>query len=181
MSETRLKPALDDLFSQTQKKKLTLIEFDDMVTARFGGSSPPFPFSNAKEYYKYGTSHNRLGEVRVPLLAFNADDDPCVALYPTEWGGNGLVAVVATAGGGHLGWFEHSEDGKIRRWVTKPVIEWLRAVVEDLEPPEFKLREIVQDGEWTTEEGHENLGFKVLGDGGEIEGAEGEGGLFAGL
>lgn len=178
LSDIRLKPVFDKLFSQ--ERRLTLWEFDGLVTANVGGSPPAFPHESAEAYYRYGSSHKCLDSIRVPLLALNAEDDPIIGHFPHEVG-NGLVVIAATEGGGHLGWFESSKDGSLRRWVTKPVIEWLRAVGEDYNPPSMKFRQIVQNVEWTTEEGREELGFKVLGDAGQVKGTEGEGGLVAGL
>jgi len=41
----------------------------------------------------------------------------------------GWAALVVTKGGGHLGWFE--KDGK-RRWIVKPIVQWLEAVNEEI-------------------------------------------------
>lgn len=89
--------------------------------------------------------------MRVPLLAINADDDPIVRVLPEEEirragragsgspgssegqkesGEGGNVVMVVTSGGGHLGWFS-GREGK-RRWISKPIKEWLRAVDEEI-------------------------------------------------
>lgn len=178
LSENRFTPILERLDAL---KDLTLKEFDASVTSKVGGSSPPFPFPSADAYYEWAASHQCLSAVRIPLLAINAEDDPIVGHVPTDVGDNGYVALSVTPGGGHLGWFEPGEDGHFRRWVTKPTVEWLKAIAEDLEPGTSGVPELIEDGELTTETGRTHLGFKVLGDAGEIEGTEGEGGLFAGL
>ncbi|KAL5490359.1 hypothetical protein ACEPAI_5192 [Sanghuangporus weigelae] len=178
LSENRFSPILERLDAL---KSLTLKEFDANVTSKVGGSSPPFPFPSADAYYEWAASHQCLSAVRIPLLALNAADDPIVGHVPTDVGNNGYVALCVTPGGGHLGWFEPGQDGHLRRWVTKPTLEWLRAVGEDFQTGPSQVPELVEDGEWTTETGRTHLGFKVLGDAGEIKGAEGEGGLFAGL
>lgn len=160
-----------------------LSTFDNEITSRLGGSVPPFPFASAKDYYTWASSHKCLPSVKVPLLAVNASDDPIVGHLPLDVGENGYVALAVTTHGGHLGWFESSGDGRwgVRRWITRPVLEWLKAAVEDLEVSPSKAPEIIEVGEWTTESGREHLGHKVLGDVGEIEGVEGEGGLLQGL
>jgi predicted alpha/beta-fold hydrolase len=66
-----------------------------------------------------------LHTVGVPLLAINSADDPVVRALPEDAGENGLVALVATYGGGHLGWFEGGEGlFGLRRWITRPVLVW---------------------------------------------------------
>ena len=179
LPENRMTPLLKRMDTL---KNVTLKEFDENVTSKFGGSSPPFPFPTADDYYRWAASHTSLKRVQVPLLALNASDDPVVGHVPTDVGDNGYVAIAVTKGGGHLGWFEYSEDGKsLRRWCTKPVVEWLKVVGDDLVPGPSQAPEIIQDGEWTTEVDRNHLGFKILGEEGEIQGAEAEEGLFAGL
>lgn len=179
MDEDRLSPLIPKISAM---KKPTLKEFDDTITSVVGGSSPPFPLPNAEAYYRWASSDHHLKDIRVPLLAFNAADDPVVGHCPLDVGNNGLVALALTNGGGHLGWFESAGGKSVRRWVTRPVLEWLRAVHEDLETDNRKpLPIVVQDSEWTTEVGREHLGVKFLGDAGEVVGIEGEEGLLAGL
>ncbi|KAH8117410.1 AB-hydrolase YheT [Phellopilus nigrolimitatus] len=178
LPENRITPLMPELYSL---KSPTLLDFDSRITRNVGGSSPPFPFTTAWAYYEWASSHRCLGDVRVPLLAMNAADDPMVRHLPLDVGDNGRVALIVTAGGGHLGWFESVGGRCVRRWVTRPVIEWLRAVGEDLESGPSHILQITEVDGWTTEVGREGLGFKILGDEGEIKGIEGEGGLFAGL
>ena len=75
----------------------------------------------------------------MPLLAINADDDPIVRILPEEEirsargeraGEGGNIVMVVTNGGGHLGWFT-GKDAK-RRWISRPIAEWLRAVDEEI-------------------------------------------------
>lgn len=178
MKEDRLSPIIPKVLAM---KKPTLRDFDDTVTRVVGGSSPPFPLPSADAYYRWASSDHHLENIRVPLLALNAADDPVVGHCPLGVGNNGFVALALTKGGGHLGWFESAGASTIRRWVTRPVLEWLRAVHEDLERGEHRPLELVQDGEWTSEAGREHLGVKFLSDVGEVKGVEGEEGLLAGL
>jgi hypothetical protein len=103
------------------------------MTSIIGGASPIFPHPSVNDFYKWASCHNDIERVRVPLLAINSDDDPIVQEIPydqVEKNEGGWVALVVTKGGGHLGWFE-GHDGKIR-WINKPVIEWLRAMAEEV-------------------------------------------------
>lgn len=116
--------------------RLSLIQFDDIVTRLGGGPSPPFPFPSAQDYYRWSSSHKVLPGIRVPFLALNSADDPIVKDLPTNAGPDALgpwVAFCVTEGGGHLGWFERGPGlFSLRRWMSRPVIEWLRAVGEDV-------------------------------------------------
>ena len=117
----------------------TLQEFDDTFTKIAGGPAPHFPFPDANAYYIWGSSHNMVQHIRVPFLAINSGDDPVVSSAPTDSGGNGLVVMELTKGGGHIGWFQASSGhGHLDRWTTKPVLEWLKLfggdVVHDPKP-----------------------------------------------
>lgn len=177
--ENKLSSILPDLFAI---KSPTLHDVDSRLTRNVGGSSPPFPFPTAKAYYAWASSHHCLNDIRVPFLAVNAADDPIVRHLPYDVGNNGHVALAVTEGGGHLGWFEATEErGTVRRWIIKPVIEWLKAVGDDLETSPRQIQAVETDGEWTQLVDRPDLGYKEIGDAGHIEGVEGEGGLFAGL
>ncbi|OBZ74867.1 hypothetical protein A0H81_05129 [Grifola frondosa] len=84
-------------------KSPSLWEFDTLYTSQHASYAAPFPFPGAKEYYLWASSHNVLADVRVPLLAINANDDPIVQDLPRDVGGNELIALAVTKGGGHLG------------------------------------------------------------------------------
>ncbi|KAF5358686.1 hypothetical protein D9758_007658 [Tetrapyrgos nigripes] len=80
-----------------------------------------------QEYYAAEGSHDALKEIRRPLLAINAADDPVVQSFPktqeeidSDW-----TTMVITPGGGHLGWFEPVawDVTGTKRWTTKPVLE----------------------------------------------------------
>ncbi|KAF9246540.1 AB-hydrolase YheT [Melanogaster broomeanus] len=160
----------------------TIDMFDDTFTRFGGGSSPPWPFASASAYYEYASSHKVLGDIRIPFLSISAADDPVVQEVPMNAMGNEWVVMALTPHGGHLGWFE-SDDGwfQVKRWVSKPVMEWLRAtgenVVRDI-PGHGKLQEI--DG-FLTEVGAERLGCRVVDEELIIVGTEGEAGMMAGL
>jgi predicted alpha/beta-fold hydrolase len=148
----------------------TLKQVDAHLTIIAGGNSPPFPFPTPDAYYEWARSDTHVGEVRVPLLALNAADDPIVRTLPVEAVSKSKSVVLAvTPKGGHLGWFEGGWSWKRKqppsRWVTKPVVEWVRATSEML----LGVRREVKD-EWavdgktgfTVERERRHIGFKVL-------------------
>ena len=40
------------------------------------------------------------------------------------------LVLAVTKTGGHLGWFEHTKDGRVHRWYVRPVEQFLTALVE---------------------------------------------------
>ncbi|KAI1795249.1 AB-hydrolase YheT [Ganoderma leucocontextum] len=124
------------------------------------------------DFYRWASSHTALADVRVPLLAINADDDPIVHArdLPTDVGGNPLVALVRTRGGGHLGWFTSSR--RSTRWVPKPVLEWLRAVGQDLvvDLPEDSSSFVCDREGFLCEVGRSGLGCRLVEGGGKFRG-----------
>ncbi|KAF9227946.1 AB-hydrolase YheT [Gyrodon lividus] len=160
----------------------TIEMFDQAFTRIGGGSSPPWPFASASDYYEYASSHKVLGDVRIPFLSISAADDPVVQEVPMDAKGNEWVVMVLTPNGGHLGWFESDDAwGQVKRWVSKPALEWLRATAEDIvrdEPDHEVLQEI--DG-FLTEVGVERLGCRTVDKELIIVGTEGEAGMMAGL
>ncbi|EMD38509.1 hypothetical protein CERSUDRAFT_113689 [Gelatoporia subvermispora B] len=163
-------------------KSPTLVQFDDTVTRLAGGSSPPFPFATARDYYAWAASDKVLPDIRIPFLAISSEDDPIVQLIPVDAGGNGFVALAVTKKGGHLGWFEADQRfGRVNRWIRRPVVEWIRAACEDLIPEERDRKELhILDG-FVTEVGREGIGCKEVAGGGHVVGVEDEEGLLAGL
>ena len=150
----------------------TLDKFDDTFTKIAGGPSPHFPFPDANTYYRWGSSHNMVQHITVPFLAINASDDPIVRHVPMNNGGNGLVVMELTKGGGHLGWFQ-AGPGYVDRWTTKPVLEWLKLMVQDVvhDPKPRGLPLFVGEDGFLREEGVDNLlGCKEIEGGGLIDG-----------
>lgn len=175
--DSQLAQSLPELIS---RKTLTLAEFDDLITVHAGGSSPPFPFKGVQDYYKYAASHQVLGDIRIPYLAVNSDDDPIVDRVPTNETDNEWVTLVVTHGGGHLGWFETTGNGS-KRWMSQPALEWFRATAEKIDVPRRAVRDIRLVDGWLVESRREHLGCKDKGEGGRIEGATGQKGIVAGL
>ena len=177
--EHRLAKILPEVLNS---KSMTLTQFDDKVTCIAGGSSPPFPFPSAWDYYAWASSDKVLANIRVPFLALNAEDDPIVQVLPVEAGGNPYVVFAVTEHGGHLGWFEEgSVPGRPRRWYRRPVLEWLHAMGSDMIPASRKCKPIREIDGFLKEEGRDDIGCKVIEDGGHIVGVQGEGSLLAGL
>jgi hypothetical protein len=163
--DSRLAQCLSELFSY---ESLTLAQFDDLITSHAGGTSPPFPFESARDYYTHAASHKVLDDIRIPYLAINSDDDPLVRHVPAYETENEWVFLVVTHGGGHMGWFETTGRERNRRWISQPALEWFRATAEKIDAPRRVVRNIeVVDG-WLVESGREHLGCRDNGEGGTI-------------
>ncbi|KZT72311.1 AB-hydrolase YheT [Daedalea quercina L-15889] len=159
----------------------TLEDFDNSFNRFAGGSSPPFPFPSARAYYTWASSHKVLPRVRIPFLAIGATDDPIVQVLPVHAGGNGYIAFAVTRKGGHLGWFERGADGQIRRWFSRPVLEWLRAFGRDIVVRQRQGKPLTEVNGFLVEVGRSNVGCKPIEGGGRVVGTKGEEGLLAGL
>jgi uncharacterized protein len=160
-----------------------LDEVDHSFTRFIGGTSPPFPFDSVVHYYTWASSHKVLGDIRVPFFTLNATDDPVVRFVPDDAAGNGFVAISLTRRGGHLGWYEASgRTGEVRRWIKKPVLEWLRAFGEDVvHEVQRGLPSHEVDG-FLKEVGRDDIGIKEVDDeAGYAIGTKGQEGLLAGL
>ena len=156
-------PSLEKIFSL---KNPRIIDTNAVIFSQFGGATPLWPFPSATAYHAYARSDHSLPGIRVPFLAISSKDDPMVREVPTDCGNNGWCAVVLTDGGGHLGWFEDKEGSRwkfdVQRWVRKPVMEWLKATVEDVEREDTPTVEVeVVDG-FTRETGRHEIGFKEI-------------------
>lgn len=102
---------------------------DDRVASQMAGCK------DAKDYYERNSSSEFLGGIKVPLLGLNARDDPIASKtipYEAARTNNSFV-LATTEGGGHLGWFTQ-EEGKLKRWYTRPVVEFLSAISVSLSP-----------------------------------------------
>lgn len=163
-----------------------LDEFDSIITCIVGGSSPAFPFATVRDYYSWASCQRLMADIRVPLLAIHAKDDPIVSVLPTGVDGytsSPWVVFTVTGGGGHLGWFEWDPARqRLRRWFTKPVLDWLRTMANDVQIPETSSpRQMKQvDGFWV-EEGMEHLGYTFLSSGNVIAHASMQDEIIQGL
>jgi predicted alpha/beta-fold hydrolase len=158
--------ALPTLFADPDAR-LTMRQFDQIVSIRCAGSSPPFPFPDEWAYYAHASSHDKLDSVRVPFLAVNADDDPIASWVPRDYDRNEWVTIVVTRGGGHLGWFQ--SGGAANRWARRPALEWFKATAEDVSLGPRSVRPVESIDGWLVEAGREDLGCQEIGDGGTIQ------------
>lgn len=100
-------------------------EFDDLVTRPMGG------YDTVNDYYRDASSSVKIKKVRVPLLCFNAMDDPispAESIPYDEIKINPYVVLATTQHGGHLGWFEGNWSPT--RWIVKPLTEYIVAMFE---------------------------------------------------
>ncbi|KAJ7109353.1 AB-hydrolase YheT [Mycena epipterygia] len=161
-------------------KGALLDDFDDNFTRIAGGPPPDFPFASAQDYYKWGSSHNIVKNIRVPFLAINSADDPVVQHVPMDGGGNGMAVMALTSAGGHLGWFESGPTG-IERWIKKPVLQWMTLVGENMvhPTPARAPRVYIEDG-YYREEGRDG-GCKETEGGGLVDASSWDGINLQGL
>ncbi|SCU82607.1 LADA_0C06722g1_1 [Lachancea dasiensis] len=113
-------PYMAKLYAEKLNKVERLEEFDQYFTA------PMFGFNTSYEYYRYGTSSNRLPQIRTPLLAISASDDPIVgqeSLPYREIEANPFTVLVESSKGGHIAWF----DAKGDRWYQDPLCRFFSA------------------------------------------------------
>ncbi|TGZ81065.1 AB-hydrolase YheT [Ascodesmis nigricans] len=97
-------------------------DFDREVTAKV------FGYHTVGSYYRAASSIDKLLSVRIPTLIIHAKDDPIVmdgAAPYDEVKANPWTFMVATEGGGHIGWFEWNGE----RWFPKPIVAFFREMV----------------------------------------------------
>ncbi|KAK0487802.1 AB-hydrolase YheT [Armillaria novae-zelandiae] len=133
---------------------------ESTTLTQFHYHSTRTPNSNVPQAYDFATVTDdatwasSLADVRVPLLTLNAKDDPVA--YSTPHGvANENVCMVITPGGGHLGWFESWNT----RWVTRPVLQWCKMIVEDFVLERMHGRETyIAEGGFLKEVGQDHIG-----------------------
>jgi len=105
---------------------MTLYEFDTTCTRVCGG------FDSAEHYYRSQSSVNFVDGIKVPFLSINALDDPIASAKAVPYEAverNPNLVLATTTDGGHLGWFVGPFSfWTKRRWVVKPIIEFLEAI-----------------------------------------------------
>ncbi|KAF8891543.1 AB-hydrolase YheT [Mucidula mucida] len=164
--DTRISKAVNDTLAL---KNPRLDDFDRVFSSQIGGPPPLFPFDDILEYYKWASSHTALPTVKVPLLTINAADDPIVRKLPAHVD-NPYVVMVVTAGGGHLGWFEKGPGlFGTSRWVTKPVIEWLKMAGERFVLEKRGAAMYIDKEGFVRVHERDDLGCKVVPGGGIID------------
>ncbi|KAF9107426.1 hypothetical protein BGX27_008763 [Mortierella sp. AM989] len=112
------------------RRAITVRQFDNSVTCKI------FGYRTVNEFYRMGSSSQRIIDIKRPFLCLSALDDPiavewCIPRDEVTENPFGLLAT--TSRGGHLGWFQgfFSQD----RWCTKPLEEFCLAMFEaDIRP-----------------------------------------------
>ncbi|SCV05821.1 LANO_0H15918g1_1 [Lachancea nothofagi CBS 11611] len=113
-------PYMAKLYAEKLETVKTVEEFDNWFTSRM------FGFNSSYEYYRYGTSSNRVPQIRTPMLVISATDDPIVgqeSLPKREIEGNPFTLLIETSKGGHIAWF----DSKGERWHQDPLCRFFNA------------------------------------------------------
>ena len=131
-----------------------------------GLQSPKACFSSSRPA---NSDDKKLGSpigIRVPTLTINAADDPIVRELPLDID-NGYVCMSVTHKGGHLGWFEDLPNAKeswsVRRWVGRPIFEWIKAIGEGYMPPSLQHKlEAEEINGFTCQKGRPSIGFKEV-------------------
>lgn len=100
----------------------TLWEFDDEITA------PAFGFADAADYYRQCSSAAFLGDIRVPTLVLQAQDDPFIpfrAFDVDAFGQNPWISLLAPPHGGHVAFLGRSGSWF---WGQQQVMKYFGAV-----------------------------------------------------
>jgi predicted alpha/beta-fold hydrolase len=112
----------DIKLEETIKLAKTLLIWDDILTAR------TFGYGNIENYYNKASCYHNLPHIRIPTMLLMAKDDPIIgpdAICYEITKSNPHLLMGVTERGGHLGYFESVFSTK--QWFTKPVIEFLKA------------------------------------------------------
>ncbi|KAI0705536.1 AB-hydrolase YheT [Earliella scabrosa] len=147
---------LEDVFG---RRRLTLRQYDELVAA------PMYGFKDAWDYYAQISSCRVIRDIRTPCLAINSLDDPITgskSLPIDEVPHSPYVILAVTQAGGHLGWYERAEDGRVGRWYVKPVVQFLAALVEYGLLERQKPGVVVLGAEFGRQDGRDDVGFRVL-------------------
>jgi uncharacterized protein len=99
----------------------SLREFDDKVTAHYGG------FNNAEDYYDRAGSHRVVDRIAVPTLIIHSLDDPFIRLSPETRAkilANPNIRYIETRNGGHCA-FLADPIGYDGRWAEKKLIDFI--------------------------------------------------------
>lgn len=104
-----------------QSRPKTLKSFDEQVTVPLGG------FESVDEYYGLFSTGPKVRQIVLPTLVIMAKDDPLIAYDVAKqvvW--SSATKVVATDGGGHLGFIGRSSGGVPwtgSRWLERAIIQ----------------------------------------------------------
>ncbi|ODV95514.1 hypothetical protein PACTADRAFT_50228 [Pachysolen tannophilus NRRL Y-2460] len=132
----------DELFQQSFNKNFdkinSITEFDNFFTCKM------FGFNTAFEYYRHGSSVNRLLNFRIPTLIINSRDDPIVSsdsIPYKEVEANPYLMMLITDHGGHLGWFKYNNE----RWYADPLAKFFQGYIDLVELDKNGKTKVVVD------------------------------------
>jgi hypothetical protein len=100
----------------------SLREFDDKITARYGG------FAGAEDYYYRAAAARVVEAITVPTLILHSADDPFIRLTPETRGkilANPHIRYIETQHGGHCA-FLADPIGYDGRWAERKIVEFAR-------------------------------------------------------
>ncbi len=111
-------PGLFD--AETLRRAADLRAFDDVFTAPLHG------FRDAADYYARGSAKPRLGDIRIPALVLNAQNDPFLpaAALPRPGEVGAHVTLWQPAHGGHVGFATGGWPGHLET-LPERVVGWL--------------------------------------------------------
>ncbi|XP_064652803.1 phospholipase ABHD3-like isoform X6 [Lineus longissimus] len=84
-------------------KSSTIREFDERFTSKM------FGFASCEAYYQQASLHDKIHQIKIPVLSLNAADDPFSLLETIpvkEMEANDNIACVITSHGGHIGFLD---------------------------------------------------------------------------
>jgi predicted alpha/beta-fold hydrolase len=99
---------LPSIFQTAVAEARTVYEFDNRYIA------PRFGFGSAPAYYAQCSALAFMGNIKIPTLILNSDDDPWIASEPYRnfpWDDNRFMNPILTKTGGHVGF--HGQAGKV--------------------------------------------------------------------
>jgi hypothetical protein len=104
----------------------SLREFDDKITARYGG------FAGAEDYYQRAGASRLVDRIAVPTLVIHSIDDPFIRITPATQAkilGNPHIRYIETEHGGHCA-FLAEPAGYDGRWAEKKIMEFALETAE---------------------------------------------------
>lgn len=121
---------LNEINKVVATKRLGFVGFAEHVVSATNG------FDSGADLMVTTSSVNAIPDIRIPVLALNANDDPLLGgddLPRAEMSTNAYQAMVVTRTGGHLGWFGKGRDGvksESKRWSTRVAVEYFEGLME---------------------------------------------------
>lgn len=116
-----------DVSPLPMKTMKTMPDFDEYYTAKL------FGFSDAFDYYRKTSPINVINEIRIPFVAFNSFDDPCVSnrLPIRQVKSNPYIVQVTTDLGGHLAFVQPDNLSWINNQVSQLFVTFNEKISKD--------------------------------------------------